>query len=89
MTKQAITAAILECTEKLGRVPTHNELSKLGGISRRMVRRHFGTYTRALKECNLERKGGGQKAEMADLFRDWAGVVRKLEKLPTLLNMKI
>jgi hypothetical protein len=86
MTKQEIMAAILECAEKLGRVPTHSELAKLAGISRRVVRRHFGTYSRALKECNLERKGGGQKVDMGDLFRDWAGIVRKLGKLPTLFE---
>jgi hypothetical protein len=86
VTKQQITAAIQECAAKLGRVPTHNELAKLAGISRRVVRRLFGTYTRALRECNLERKGGGRKVEMEDLFRDWAGVVRKLNKLPTLFE---
>jgi hypothetical protein len=86
MTKQQITAAIQECAAKLGRVPTHSELAKLAGVSRRVVRGLFGTYTRALRECNLERKGGGRKVEMEDLFRDWAGVVRKLNKLPTLFE---
>jgi hypothetical protein len=86
VTKQQITAGIQECAAKLGRVPTHSELAKLAGISRRVVRRLFGTYTRALRECNLERKGGGRKVEMEDLFRDWAGVVRKLNKLPTLFE---
>jgi Homing endonuclease associated repeat len=86
MTKQQITAGIQECAGKLGRVPTHNELAKLAGISRRVVRRQFGTYTRALGECNLERKGGGAKVEMEDLFRDWAGVVRRVQKLPTLFE---
>jgi hypothetical protein len=86
MTKQQIIESIQECAAKLGRVPTYSELAKLAGISRRVVRRLFGTYTRALKECNLERKGGGKKVEMEDLFRDWAGVVRKLNKLPTLFE---
>lgn len=86
VTKQQILAAIQECAAKLGRVPTHNELAKLAGVSRRVVRRLFGTYTRALRECNMEIKGGGRKVEMEDLFRDWAGVVRKLNKLPTLFE---
>jgi hypothetical protein len=86
VTKQQITEGIQECAAKLGRVPTHSELAKLAGISRRVVRGLFGTYTRALRECNLERKGGGRKVEMEDLFRDWAGVVRKLNKLPTLFE---
>jgi hypothetical protein len=86
VTKEQVTAALQECAAKLGRVPTYNELAKLAGISRRVVRRLFGTYTRALRECNLEIKGGGRKVEMNDLFQDWAGVVRKLNKLPTLFE---
>jgi hypothetical protein len=86
VTKQQITAGILECTAKLGRVPTYNELAKLAGISRRVVRGLFGTYTRALRECNLEVKGGGRKVEMEELFKDWAGVARKLNKIPTLFE---
>jgi HNH endonuclease len=86
VTKQQITEAIQECAAKLGRVPTYNELAKLAGISRRVVRRLFGTYTRALRECNLEVKGGGRKVEMEELFRDWGSVVRKLNKIPTLFE---
>ena len=37
VTKQQITAGIQECAAKLGRVPTHNELAKLAGISRRVT----------------------------------------------------
>jgi alkylated DNA nucleotide flippase Atl1 len=86
VTKEQVTAALQECAAKLGRVPTYNELAKLAGISRRVVRRLFGTYTRALRECNREIKGGGRMGEMNDLFLDWAGVVRKLNKLPTLFE---
>lgn len=84
MTKQEVIAAILDCNEKLGRVPSRTELNKLTQVSRRQIRRHFPTYARALKECKLQAKGGGRRIDMEFLFRDWAGVARKLEKIPTI-----
>jgi hypothetical protein len=84
MTKEEVLAAILDCTEKLGYVPSCNELRKHGKISREQLKKHFGTFTKALQQCNLKRRAVGKKLEMKDLFTDWAGVVRSLEKLPTV-----
>ena len=84
MTRDEVVATIVDCTEKLGHVPSRNELRKHGHISREHLRRHFGTYTRALEECNLKRRAVGGKLEMEALFLDWAGVVRSLKKLPTV-----
>ena len=86
MTKEKIKAAILACVEKLGQAPTHAELLRHGGVSRREVRKHFGTYKRALEECRLESRGSGRKLEMEELFQDWTEVVRKLKRLPTILE---
>jgi hypothetical protein len=61
-------------------------------ISRRQVRRHFGSYTRALEECNLEKKtsgGGGQKLPLEKLFVDWAGVAQGLRKLPSMSEYEL
>jgi Homing endonuclease associated repeat len=84
MTREDVVAAIVECTEQLGHVPSRNELRKHGHVSREHLRRHFGTYTRALEECNLKRRAVGGKLEMEALFLDWGGVVRALKKLPTV-----
>jgi hypothetical protein len=84
MTKNEVVTAIVECTEKLGHVPSRNELRKHGHVSREHLRRHFGTYTQALEECKLKRRAVGGKLEMEALFLDWAGVVRALKKLPTV-----
>jgi hypothetical protein len=84
MTKDEVLTTIVNCNEKLGRVPSRNELRKLGNISREHLRKHFGTYTKALEECNLKRRAVGGKLEMEPLFADWAGVVRGLKKLPTV-----
>jgi HNH endonuclease len=87
MTKQEISEIIVGCEQKLEHVPTFAEVVKMTAISRRQIRKHFGSYTRALRECNLERKetgGGGQKLPLERLFADWAGVVQRLRKLPSM-----
>jgi hypothetical protein len=84
--KVEVIAAILGCAEKLGRVPTVAELIKYERIDRVEVRKHFGNYTAALEACNLEVPERGRKLEMDRLFEDWAGVVRKLKKLPTVFE---
>jgi hypothetical protein len=83
MTKQEVIAGILQCKEKLGHVPSRVELMKYGGITRHQIKTKFGTYKRTLEACGLEKVGCGRKAEMKDLFRDWAGVARRLKKIPT------
>jgi hypothetical protein len=84
MTKQQIIDAVLEWTEKLGHVPSHVELLKYAGVSRKAVRRHFANYRAVLAECRLSGTGSGYKAELAEVFRDWAKVTRELGKLPSI-----
>jgi hypothetical protein len=83
VTKEEVVAAILDCTEKLGYVPSRNELRKHGRISREQLERHFGSFTKALPACSLKRKAARGKLEMEDLFMDWASIVRTLGKHPT------
>ncbi|HEY7405947.1 MAG TPA: hypothetical protein VIB39_20645 [Candidatus Angelobacter sp.] len=82
MTKQEVLEAIVACKEKLGHVPSRTELTKHCKVSRQQIRRHFGTYTQALKECNLELPKN-HMVEMETLFRDWADITRRLKKIPT------
>lgn len=84
MTKQQIMETVRECMEKLGHVPSHRELTRMSMVSRKQIRWHFGTYTRLMRECKLQKSGGGMKVEMDDLVLDWAGMVRDLKKLPSL-----
>jgi len=84
VTKEEVTRGIKECAEELGRVPTIAELMKHKRIDRVEIRKHFGNYTLALEECGLELPERGRKVEMDRLFLDWAGVVRKLKRLPKL-----
>jgi Homing endonuclease associated repeat len=84
MTKPQMIAAIQECAKKLGRAPSQTEARKLTGITVAMVRRNFGTYNLFLGECQFDGRKHGQKHNTETLLRDWAGVVRKLKKLPSV-----
>ena len=84
MGRQQIMAAIVECTEKLGEVPSQPQLTKMTNFTKLQVRRHFGSYAHALRACKLEKSGGGWKIAMEALFQDWAMVARALGKLPSV-----
>lgn len=83
LSKEEVLAAIVECAAKLGRTPSHTELIRMTKVSQRQVVKQFGTYTRALQACNLEKHGPGNRLKMEALFNDWAGVVRELGRIPS------
>jgi hypothetical protein len=83
MTRQKIVAAILEYAERLGEAPSLKQLMRVSNCTKRQVRRHFGSYAAALRECDLKRYGGGAKVPLETLFHDWAMVVRALKRLPS------
>src|SRR5215813_11502760 len=84
MTKEEVIAAIKECAEKLGQAPSLAELIKRTHIRRCEVRRHFETYKAALEACGLERRGSGYDLRLEDIFKNWATVVRRLGKIPSV-----
>jgi hypothetical protein len=86
LTKDELTAAILASAAKLGKTPTRAELTKLAGASPRNVRKHFGTYQRAMESCGLEINGPGKRVEMQTLFNDWTEIVRTLKKVPSVIE---
>jgi Homing endonuclease associated repeat len=89
VTKEDIMQAIKECAEELGRTPTLMDLEKMRGISRDVLYARFGNYRATLEVCGIERSGGGFQIEMKQLFLDWAGVVRKLGRLPTIHEFQV
>jgi hypothetical protein len=86
LTKDELTAAIVASAAKLGRAPSRTELMKQAGVSQRNIRKHFGTYQRALDTCGIARNGAGQRVGMEELFQDWAGIARRLKKVPSLAD---
>jgi Homing endonuclease associated repeat len=88
-TAEEVITIIRKCAEELGHVPSLEELLKITKISKYLVRRHFGPYVKALEACGLERHGCGYHVEMMNLFLDWAGTVRKLGKVPSMLEYEL
>jgi hypothetical protein len=86
MTKEEVIAVIKEWAERLGHVPSMAELLKQQKISMRIVRKYFGTYAGALRECGFEKRGSGYQASLDELWVEWAGMVRKLGKIPTVFD---
>ena len=83
MTKEEIIAAIKECEATLGHVPSCSELKQFK-VGKRGILTNFGSYRVALQACGMERSGHGHKVSMRALFLDWAGLVRKMGKIPTI-----
>jgi hypothetical protein len=89
ISKEEVMAAIKELAERLGYAPTLPELIEKTQIRRCEVRRHFETYRAALEACGLERKGSGYGLKVADIFKNWATVVRKLGKIPSVAEYQL
>jgi Homing endonuclease associated repeat len=89
MSKEEIIAAIQESATKMGRVPTFTELCRATQLGKHEIRKHFLTYAKALGECGLQRTGPGYEADLTTLFVDWAVLVRKLKKVPTMAEYEM
>jgi len=86
VTKEEIITAIQDCADELGRVPTVAELKEMRRVTLRTVRRFFGRYVDALREAGFDPRGSGYKLDLDTLFQDWAGVARRVGKLPGLVE---
>ncbi len=87
MTRQEIRKSIIGCAAELKHVPSLEELLKMTPVSHRQIIKHFGGYIAALRDTGLELKsviGRGHGVPMEKLFIDWAGVVQKVKKLPSM-----
>ncbi len=89
MSREEIIAVIRKTTEELGRVPSLEELVEMKKVSRGNVRRKFVTYKAVLEACGLERSGPGYEISVDTLFRNWAGVVRRLGRIPSIAEYEV
>lgn len=89
MTKEEVITAVKECAERLGHTPSLAELHDLTKVSKRSIRKHFCTYVLALQACGLEKSGCGYYVSMETLFKEWAGMVRSLGKIPTIAEFEL
>ena len=85
MSKKEVIAAIKKCARELGRCPSLGELLKKERVSRKQILKLFGNYAAAVQACGMTPPKGNPTA-MEDLFHDWARIVRKLKRLPTIFE---
>jgi hypothetical protein len=88
-TKEEIIAAIQKCSAEVGHVPTMAEVRRATKLTKFAIRRHFTTFEEALYACGLDPKGPGYLISEMTLFLDWAALVRKMGKLPTLMEYEM
>lgn len=84
LTKEEVITELKQCAKKLGRVPMHHELIEMSRITMRHIQRHFGTFTQALRATGMEVGHCGVASNMKELFDDWAGVARRVKRIPTI-----
>ncbi|HET9839640.1 MAG TPA: hypothetical protein VFR84_15535, partial [Candidatus Angelobacter sp.] len=80
--KQEIIAEIKKLAKKLKRTPSRTELLRSSSVTRHELNRTFLNYREALAASGL--RGRAFRISVDELFADWAGVARKLGKIPTI-----
>ncbi|HKD79429.1 MAG TPA: hypothetical protein VKH81_07020 [Candidatus Angelobacter sp.] len=85
MSKKEVIAAIKRCSEELGHCPNLGELLKRARVSRKQILKLFGSYAAAVQACGMT-PPKENPTPMEDLFEDWAAIVRKLKRLPTIFE---
>jgi Homing endonuclease associated repeat len=86
MIQEEVIAVVKDCTSKLGHAPTVVEFHQMSAVTKRQVRKLFGSHTRMLAASGVSREGSGYPISMRSLFLDWAGIVRSLGAVPTLID---
>jgi Homing endonuclease associated repeat len=89
LSKEEIIRAIQECAERLGHCPSIPELHAKAKINLVTLRKNFGTYSKALTQCGLERRGPGYKVDLMALFIEWATMVREMKMVPTMAEYSL
>lgn len=85
MTKEEMKTMIRELAEKLGHQPNLVELQEHTPLRHWLIRKRFGNFTWALRECGLTGdRYKTQRIPMESLFTDWAEVARKLGHIPSI-----
>jgi hypothetical protein len=88
MTREDALTTIRELAEKLGHPPSHAEVEDMTPVRRRHIRRLFGNYSWALRECGIGPRTNGQRIPTDLLFAEWATVARKLKKVPSITEFE-
>jgi hypothetical protein len=88
LTKEEMKAMVVELAEKLGYSPSMPEIEHFTLLRRRLIRRSFGNLNGLLRECGLGARPSTQRVPIKRLFTEWAGVVRQLQKIPSITEFE-
>lgn len=83
MTKEAIIKSIRQCAARLNHNPNLRDLRAIG-ISEQVLYKRLGGLAKALAAAGLQVSGPGFSQPESTLLLDWASVVRKLHKVPSV-----
>src|SRR5579859_713542 len=91
ISKEEVISTLQRLATELGRAPTRKELKQRGGISVRVVKRHFTRHQSAVKAAGLEPAPPGPPriTPNQNLLEDWGRVARELNRMPTRPEYKI
>jgi hypothetical protein len=85
MTKEEIVRAIRRTAKKLKRNPSFRDL-EAAGVTRGVLENRWGGLQKALAAAGIQAAGTGFRLTDATLLLDWARVVRKLRRIPAVLE---
>jgi Homing endonuclease associated repeat len=83
VSQEQIITAIQTCARKLGRPPSRSELTRMTGIAWHPIWTEFRGMCAALRAAGFEPGSKCESPEKDALLLDWAGVVRKVQRLPS------
>ncbi len=87
MTKEKILQVIRRSARELKRTPGFRDLETVG-VTRGVLDRRWGGLQKALMAAGIEAAGTGFRFSDSTLLLDWARVVRKLRRIPGVLEYR-
>lgn len=88
LTTEEMKEMIQAVAQKLGHPPNVAELEEHTPLKHWLIRKRFGSHTAALNACGISYRIQRHRIPMEGLFKEWAGVVRQIKKIPTMLEFE-
>ena len=81
--KDEVLAAIRECAQSLGSVPSRAAFKSRSGLSEYQVLQHFPSWREAVRAAGLEADSSNIRLDDNVLLADWGDLVRRIRHIPT------
>jgi hypothetical protein len=86
LNREEIIALVRKIAAELGHRPNQFEFWQMARAKKEHMRRLFGSYRELLQEAGFEALGPGFHITPDELFADWAAVVRKVGRVPSVMQ---